>query len=417
MKGKHPASHRSGPRRTGPSAPKNELSELIRFRGRPKQHYVPWPSTHHSRPSPYPTATHNQQQQQANVKTHYKPTQKLAAHYQYLGRDGKGMNGEPPRYFTRQGEEPEIDPQPIPGEPRFFSVILSPENGDQLDMESYTREFVARLEKDRADIQKGNDTAGHLRWAAAIHYNTEHPHAHIVIRGLDTKDNEVIFSREQIQEGMRKHARDIATRELGPRSINDIERSKSLQIEAERFTQLDRIIGQFVTPESPELKTNDPAIERRLHYLSQISEAERISNGQYRMKPDWDRHLRAKGEKADILKTLYSDMKQRSPDHQRTYQYNNAWTIEGTVIHKGHDEKKDQDYALVQQGTRHYYYNGAHADDLSVGDRIRLDKGQATVFERRAQHEQPGPELSRQPPAASPRAATHNKEDQQEHTR
>ncbi len=49
-----------------------------------------------------------------------------------------------------------------------------------------------------------------------------------------------MISRDYIKEGMRDRARDLITQELGPRTELDIRRSLERQIEAERWTELDR---------------------------------------------------------------------------------------------------------------------------------------------------------------------------------
>ncbi len=61
------------------------------------------------------------------------------------------------------------------GDQRLFRLIISPENGANMDMRKLTEETMKRLEKQL-------DTK--LQWTAAIHTNTDHPHVHVALRGV-----------------------------------------------------------------------------------------------------------------------------------------------------------------------------------------------------------------------------------------
>src|SRR3546814_5408034 len=99
------------------------------------------------------------------------------------------------------------------------------------DLKSFTRDLVGQIEKDL-------DTR--LDWVAVDHWNTEHPHIHLIVRGVRDDSQDLVISRDYIKEGMRDRARDFITQELGPRTDLDIRRALERQIEAERWTQLDR---------------------------------------------------------------------------------------------------------------------------------------------------------------------------------
>ena len=80
------------------------------------------------------------------------------------------------------------------GDERLFKVVLSPEFGEQLDLERLTRDVMKLVE---------NDVGRTLEWAAVVHRNTEHPHVHIVVRGFAAGER-LRFPREYVQHGMRK---------------------------------------------------------------------------------------------------------------------------------------------------------------------------------------------------------------------
>src|SRR5579871_5305660 len=60
------------------------------------------------------------------------------------------------------------------GDPRLWKLIVSPEFGERVDLDRLTRDLMARMEK---------DLGTKLEWVAVTHFNTEHPHVHIALRG------------------------------------------------------------------------------------------------------------------------------------------------------------------------------------------------------------------------------------------
>ena len=63
------------------------------------------------------------------------------------------------------------------GDERMWKLIISPEFGDLADLRRLTGDLMERMEKDL-----GTD----LEWVAVEHHNTEHPHVHVVVRGVRT---------------------------------------------------------------------------------------------------------------------------------------------------------------------------------------------------------------------------------------
>src|SRR3546814_10571029 len=79
-----------------------------------------------------------------------------------------------------------------------------------------------------------------LDWVAVDHYNTGHPHTHIVLRGKDDRRHDLVIAREYIAQGMRERAAEIVTFDLGPRTDIEIEHKLREEAEDERFTSHDR---------------------------------------------------------------------------------------------------------------------------------------------------------------------------------
>ena len=59
------------------------------------------------------------------------------------------------------------------GDKRIFKIILSPEDAN-VDFQRTAAEMVARIEQ---------HTGAPVEWGGVVHRNTDHPHAHIIVRG------------------------------------------------------------------------------------------------------------------------------------------------------------------------------------------------------------------------------------------
>src|SRR5690606_30885444 len=111
-----------------------------------------------------------------------------------------------------------------------------PEDAPQMgDLKGFTRELMARME---------TDLGTRLDWRAVEHWNTDNPHVHIIVRGVGEDGQNLVISRDYIGEGMRAVAREIVTRELGLRTDLDIRQSLERQVEAERWTEIDRDLSR-----------------------------------------------------------------------------------------------------------------------------------------------------------------------------
>ena len=87
-------------------------------------------------------------------------------------------------------------------------VLIAPEEGAGLsDLRGFTRDVMHQIEE---------DLGTRLDWVAVDHYNTGHPHSHVVIRGKDDLGKDLVIAQDYITDGMRLRAEERATLELGP---------------------------------------------------------------------------------------------------------------------------------------------------------------------------------------------------------
>lgn len=90
-------------------------------------------------------------------------------------------------------------------EPRYFRVVVSPEQrvGRQMGksaMQVFTRSLMRGVEE---------DCFRQFHWAASAHFNTDHPHVHIGIRGQDKSGRPVVLRARYVKYGFEWRARTL----------------------------------------------------------------------------------------------------------------------------------------------------------------------------------------------------------------
>ncbi len=148
-----------------------------------------------------------------------------------------------------------------------FRFIVSPEDAAELgDLKPYTRDLMAQMER---------DLGTRLEWVAVDHWDTEHPHTHIVVRGMADDGKDLIIARDYISHGMRVRASELMTRSLGPRTEQDIEASLAAQVTQERWTGLDaaidRVAQDYIVKEG-----NLPGSSELIHRSLLVGRLERL---------------------------------------------------------------------------------------------------------------------------------------------
>jgi type IV secretory pathway VirD2 relaxase len=187
-----------------------------------------------------------------------------------------------------------------------FRFIVSPEDATEMsDLKRYTRDLMSQVEK---------DLGTKLDWVGVDHWNTDNPHVHVILRGRADDGKDLVIARDYISEGMRARAQDLVTQELGPRTDLDIRRSLDNQIEAERWTRLDRQLvrdagQQGVIDLAPHRdRQPDECLTQkvgRLRKLESLGLAHQPGPGQWVIADEAEPTLRALGERGDIIKRMH----------------------------------------------------------------------------------------------------------------
>ncbi|MEE9926034.1 relaxase/mobilization nuclease domain-containing protein [Brucella intermedia] len=241
----------------------------------------------------------------------------LARHLNYLRRDGvtraanevsNGEQHEKARMFgpeTDNADAKEFADQ-CKDDRHHFRFIVSPEDAaDMEDLKRFTRELMAQAEK---------DLGTKLEWAGVDHWNTDNPHVHVIVRGRTEDGQDLVIDRDYIKSGLRDRAQDLVTLELGPRADLDIRRSLERQIEADRWTQLDRQLvrdaneqGVIDVAPLPDHQPDEYLVQKvgRLRHLEHLGLAETIGPGQWIISGDAEATLRELGLRGDIIKRMH----------------------------------------------------------------------------------------------------------------
>jgi len=149
---------------------------------------------------------------------------------------------------------------------------------------------------------------------------TRASHVHLIVRGVRDDGENLVISRDYIKEGMRDRARDLITQELGPRTEQDIRRTLERQIDAERWTDLDRQLARDshrtgvidLAPHPSRQPDELHAVKvGRLRKLESLGLADQIGPGQWAVSETAEATLRELGERGDIIKRIHRGLTER----------------------------------------------------------------------------------------------------------
>jgi len=279
----------------------------------------------------------------------------LAAHLSYLRRDGVTRDGEKARLFGPEGDN--VDARDFAArcedDRHHFRFIVSPEDAvDMADLKDHARELMGQMEK---------DLGTKLDWVGVDHWNTDNPHIHIIVRGRTDDGQDLVISRDYIKEGMRARAQDLVTQELGQRTDLEINRNLERQVEAERWTQLDRQLVRDagksgiidLAPQPGQQPDEFHALKvGRLRTLEIRGLAGQVGHQQWFIKPEAEATLRELGERGDIIKRMHRALTERGIERGSASYVLAGESLDvpviGRLVERGlDDELKGTAYAVV----------------------------------------------------------------------
>lgn len=309
------------------------------------------------------------------------------AHLRYLQRDGVSREGEQGRFYSTFSDD--ADGRTFlkrgAGDRHQFRFIVSPEDGASFDtLKSFTRELVAKMEQDLGTT---------LDWVAVDHFDTGHPHTHLLVRGA-TEDGKVLnIAGDYIARGIRGRASEIMTRWLGPQSELEVREQLRQEIAAERLTKPDRDILARAEDHVVDLRQRarwdgDGSYQQllvgRVRELERMGLAEREGPLAWRLAPDMEQTLTDLGRRGDIIRTLHRVMTaaklDRRPELYVIDREQDFAPVVGKAIYRGAaGDHHDRRFLVVDgvDGRTHYAELGRNAEETPTGSVVRLEQREA----------------------------------------
>ena len=327
------------------------------------------------------------------VRLHGKGLGAARAHLRYIQRDGVTRDGRPGELYGRDADAADGKAflERSAEDRHQFRFIVSAEDGaEYADLKPYIRRLM---------IQAEQDLGTRLDWVAVDHFNTDNPHTHIMLRGVDDRGENLIIAREYIAHGFRERAAELATLDLGPRTDREIEQRLRHDVEQERLTAIDRRLLHRMDPERiVAAASNDPFQQSinagRLRKLGAMGLAEDMGGGRWRLANGLDDALRGLGERGDIIRTMQRELTARNLDRRagvaRVIHTDLAEPIVGRVIHRGFSDELHDRHFLIIDGVD----GRVHHVDIGRAEAIQLvDEGSIVRLSRQIAEERPADRL------------------------
>lgn len=244
---------------------------------------------------------------------------------------------------------------------RLWKIIVSPEFGERVDLARFTRDLMKQVEQ---------DLGTRLEWVAVTHFNTEHPHVHIAVRGVGPEGQAVHMNRDYVKHGIRQIAEDLCTRQLGHRTDLDAAEAERREVRQQRFTSLDRIISRnepssddsssqlTVTAALPRQGEGAAVRSRRQHLVARLAALEHMGLAQqtgpsaWNVRSDFEAVLRAMQRAGDRQRMLAAHGVVVSDERLpiEVLDLTGTDSVEGRILVHGEDEQSGRKY-LMFEGT------------------------------------------------------------------
>lgn len=309
---------------------------------------------------------------------------KAAAHLRYIQRDGTSRDGERGRLYSATEDRADGDAFLDRGKDdrHQFRFIVSQEDGVEIeDLTGHTRDLMRQLEA---------DLGTKLDWVAVNHFNTGHPHVHVIVNGRDELGEDLVINGDYLANGIRERASELTTLELG--AVTEIEQRRKLtaEIDQDRFTCIDRAMLNETdgvaldlrhAPENMRGQEDRTLRLRRLDKLEKMGLAAEQAPGVWELSDRLEPTLREMGERGDIVRTIQKAMRaeghDRDPMSFQIHDIAPATPIVGRVIDKHLTDELGENLTLVIDGIdgRTHHISGvdqAKVTDARIGSVIEI---------------------------------------------
>ncbi len=232
----------------------------------------------------------------------------LRAHVVYLGREGRD-GPERGEFYDREAEGLDAKAHVCDwaDDRHHFRFIISPEHGDKLeDLRGYVRGLMEGV---ASDLREPG-----LDWIAVNHFDTDQPHAHVLVRGARADGRALMIPKDYMARGFRSRAEDRATLELGEVSRDQAEERLRKEVTADRVTGLDRHLEKSLRPDGrvpteliDDRHTYGALLRGRLQHLEGLGLASKEGRD-WRLAEGFAQSLESLSREQDVLRTLHARM-------------------------------------------------------------------------------------------------------------
>jgi type IV secretory pathway VirD2 relaxase len=309
---------------------------------------------------------------------------RAAAHLRYIQRDGTSRDGERGPLYSATQDLADSDAFLDRGndDRHQFRVIVSPEECAELgDLSGFTRDLMHKLEA---------DLGTKLDWVAVNHFNTGHPHVHVIINGRDELGEDLVINGDYIAHGIRERASELVTLELGPVTKIEQRRKLTAEIDQDRFTRIDRALiaesGEGLVdlrhaPADPRGVADRALRLARLGKLKRMGLAIEQEPGSWQLSERLEPTLRELGDRGDVIKTmnraLQAEGVQRDPASFIIHDVAPATPIVGRIIDKHLSDELGENLTLIIDGVDGRTHNVPSVDpagvkDISIGSIVEI---------------------------------------------
>jgi type IV secretory pathway VirD2 relaxase len=282
------------------------------------------------------------------------------AHLRYLERDGVNRDGEKGKAYSAL--ENEADSKAFVERCREdrhqFRFIVAPEDSSEMaDLRTFTRDLMRQVEK---------DLETRLDWIAIDHFNTGHPHTHVIVRGVLDEGGILNIAGDYIAHGIRHRASELVTLELGHQSEIELQTKLKTEVEAERWTRLDKMLAteqreRGIADLRPGggttyvFRENRGLMVGRVKFLERYGLSSEVETGQWTISDRAEATLKELSDRNDIIKTMHRALathgleEDRGVDQYIRHGDRPNEKIAGRVLAKGlaGDEMDERVYLVV----------------------------------------------------------------------
>ena len=306
---------------------------------------------------------------------------RIRHHLNYAGQNKLDTEKNAPELYGRDDKAINIKSKvnDFESAPYIFNIIISPEDGEKLELKEFTRDFISVVEK---------DLKAKIDWVAGNHYDTNDPHVHVLIKGMDGNGNPLLMKRDYISNGLRSRASQVVNKKLGLKSYEEVVDSLNLKVSSTKKCEIDTIIAQHKVEgclDLAKISSEDlnelphSLFARRLEFLETKGLAHKTDEHRWRVNDSFREELRNIDRASSIITKLSGSIKIDKQDCEViSAKHATERIIKGHVVERGSVEGHNaKEYLLIKSKEKKFVYveleKYSEKVPAQVGEFVRIE--------------------------------------------